>query len=94
MLVYPSMFGGISVKQQKKKQKKQKKTVFEAVLLKIHMWLQRENYEQKDTYPLTFLVCTFWQLKWFLPVKSTLFRVGGGLVMSQGLDFFRGGSLI
>ena len=83
MLVYPYMFRGISVKQQIKK----KKTVFEAVLLKIHAWFQRGNYEQKVTYPLTCLVCTFWQLKWFLPVKSTLFRVGGGLVMSQGLDF-------
>lgn len=55
MLVYPSMFGGIHVKQQIKK-----KTVFKAVLLKIHVWLQRGNYEQKVIYPLTCFVCTFW----------------------------------
>ena len=90
MLVYPSIFGDIRVKQQIKK----KKTVYKAVLLKIHACLQRENYEQKVIYPLTCFVCTFWQLKGFLPVKSTLFRIGGGLVMSQGLDFSGGGTLI
>lgn len=79
MLVYPSMFGGIYVNSKLK-------TSFQVVLLKIHVWLQRGNYEQKVIYPPNMLCVYFLELHWFLPVKSTLFRIGGGLVMSQGLD--------
>lgn len=89
MLVYPSMFGGIHVKQQIKK-----KNCFQSCTVKNSCVASEGKLWTESNLSPNMLCVYFLELHWFLPVKSTLFRIGGGLVMSQGLDFSGGGTLI
>ena len=69
--------------------------IFKTILLKIHMWLQRGNLWRESHLSCNMLiklccVYSFWQLKWFLPVESTLFGRRGEVGDEWELGFLGG----